>query len=527
VTEFILDRLHISKRQSAEDECNRFLNLAKDFSRLTEVPCGTEGKVDETALLLLHLFLHDYDSSKLTKTTVPNLKQVSSLKEYFGSIEAGLLSRATHLFNSLMFWIDPETQKSLEKKVNLWRSGKASSSDEEDDSEMFPFRSKLRRLEPEDVSKEQDGIFATELLSLRSISSHHKRKEQTEDEKVFALFAAAEATNSLPEEKIPAPSIASSSKVETWDRNYLLNLIGNEDIMEALIHTINSTKTNDEIQDQLFDLLGFEKLDVISTVLANRTALMKNLIKQEAIAMAARNQVNSANSASAHPVIGVRIQSAEEKYLEKIYRKEDKKAMKSGNSLSAAYNTQAEMEGGNQKNTNLVSNRGFNGSGTDAPNFDYPNVYDSYAAAKAKAGFISGTKVVLPDNMTRKVTQDCEEVEIPPEIKTVPHNAASKPLIKISDLDSTAREVFRGMETLNRIQTLVFDTAYKTNENLLICAPTGAGKTNIALLTVIHCILNNITSGVIEKNKFKVSKCCAINVLLFLDYVIVIICCLF
>lgn len=52
---------------------------------------------------------------------------------------------------------------------------------------------------------------------------------------------------------------------------------------------------------------------------------------------------------------------------------------------------------------------------------------------------------------------------------------------------------------------MVFQTAYNTNENLLICAPTGAGKTNIALLTVVHQIKQYIENDVIMKNKFKVS----------------------
>lgn len=43
-------------------------------------------------------------------------------------------------------------------------------------------------------------------------------------------------------------------------------------------------------------------------------------------------------------------------------------------------------------------------------------------------------------------------------------------------------------ETLNQIQSLVYPVAYKTNENMLICAPTGAGKTDIALLTIINTI---------------------------------------
>ena len=52
---------------------------------------------------------------------------------------------------------------------------------------------------------------------------------------------------------------------------------------------------------------------------------------------------------------------------------------------------------------------------------------------------------------------------------------------------------------------MVFETAYKSNENLLICAPTGAGKTNIAMLTILHEIKQHISQGVIKKDEFKVS----------------------
>lgn len=63
---------------------------------------------------------------------------------------------------------------------------------------------------------------------------------------------------------------------------------------------------------------------------------------------------------------------------------------------------------------------------------------------------------------------------------------------------------FKGMKRLNRIQSIVFDTAYNTNENMLICAPTGAGKTNIAMLTVLHEIRQHFHQGVLKKNEFKV-----------------------
>lgn len=50
----------------------------------------------------------------------------------------------------------------------------------------------------------------------------------------------------------------------------------------------------------------------------------------------------------------------------------------------------------------------------------------------------------------------------------------------------------------------MFETAYHTNENLLICAPTGAGKTNVAMLTILHCVEAHIENGVIQRDKFKI-----------------------
>ena len=62
------------------------------------------------------------------------------------------------------------------------------------------------------------------------------------------------------------------------------------------------------------------------------------------------------------------------------------------------------------------------------------------------------------------------------------------------------------MKTLNVIQSRVFDVAYYSNENMLISAPTGAGKTNIAMLAVLREIQNNLENGVLKKDQFKVNS---------------------
>ena len=58
--------------------------------------------------------------------------------------------------------------------------------------------------------------------------------------------------------------------------------------------------------------------------------------------------------------------------------------------------------------------------------------------------------------------------------------------------------------SLNRIQSRIFQTAFTSNQNLLVCAPTGAGKTNIAMVSVLREIGQHMRQGVIQKQDFKV-----------------------
>jgi hypothetical protein len=67
-----------------------------------------------------------------------------------------------------------------------------------------------------------------------------------------------------------------------------------------------------------------------------------------------------------------------------------------------------------------------------------------------------------------------ERVVIPP-----PRLDPSKlhPRLTISDiLDPQSARAFAGTTSLNPMQSTVFDTAFNRRENMLICAPTGAGK---------------------------------------------------
>lgn len=64
---------------------------------------------------------------------------------------------------------------------------------------------------------------------------------------------------------------------------------------------------------------------------------------------------------------------------------------------------------------------------------------------------------------------------------------------------------FQGMTQLNRIQSRVYETAMFSEENILMCAPTGAGKTNVAMLSVMHTIgMHRREDGTIDTSAFKI-----------------------
>jgi activating signal cointegrator complex subunit 3 len=67
-------------------------------------------------------------------------------------------------------------------------------------------------------------------------------------------------------------------------------------------------------------------------------------------------------------------------------------------------------------------------------------------------------------------------------------------LVPVASLPLWARLAFQGVASLNRVQSRIFPTAFRSNENMLVCAPTGAGKTNIAMIAVLREVGQHIVS---------------------------------
>ena len=128
---------------------------------------------------------------------------------------------------------------------------------------------------------------------------------------------------------------------------------------------------------------------------------------------------------------------------------------------------------------------------------NYPHVYSTHKANNLLAP--GGHKYALPMGSERKEHEKFEEFAIP-ATKTGTLGKGQK-LVEIADMDGLCRRTFTGYKSLNRMQSLVYPVAYKTSENMLVCAPTGAGKTDAAMLTILNAISHNISPSPHEQHE--------------------------
>ncbi len=305
-----------------------------------------------------------------------------------------------------------------------------------------------------------------------------------------------------------------SQKSSKYNRAWLTKHV-NPDLIEALVDLLKSSRTNDELQNELFDFLGFDKFEAIQEMLENRKLILKTLeLEQKKEIMKEKIQQNNGVIGPAPAfLIPVIVQSEKEKELMKQVRKDEKRLKSMKNALKDDEEeeelTVAKLRLSQTQNFLKLAQR--EPIFTEKPNIRvaptptqvrYPNVYDQSLEARAHIGFATGGKILLPESTERKDTKMYEQVSIPAnESATL---TVGNTRVQVESLDEIGRIAFQGTKELNRIQSIVYPTAYHTNENLLICAPTGAGKTNVAMLTIINTIRAHTDQGVIHRDKFKI-----------------------
>ncbi|SCV00381.1 LAME_0G09340g1_1 [Lachancea meyersii CBS 8951] len=134
-----------------------------------------------------------------------------------------------------------------------------------------------------------------------------------------------------------------------------------------------------------------------------------------------------------------------------------------------------------------------------------PNTLDLQQLAFDQGSEVfTAERITLPANSFKRVKPSYEEIHIPPPSPP----SAELELVPITTLPKWAKNAFPLNETthLNRIQSEVFPSAFGNDDNLLICAPTGSGKTNIAMLTILRVLSHHLDQnrGTFNLKNFKV-----------------------
>lgn len=331
---------------------------------------------------------------------------------------------------------------------------------------------------------------------------------------------------------------SNQSTKSLFNRAWLLAHINN-DVIESLLSVLKSKKSNTELQNELIELLGFDQFDILELILEHRQEILKNIDNDDKVnmmyerAVAAEQCGLSARTKSHQPVVSsqVVVQSEQEVSLLKKVRKDEKKLRTIIDAQKTAIEAEIDEDdddGGcdfgisrlklqqQQHILDTIRKQPILSKPkrpSDAMNWlttaqttkkiRYPFVFDNQLEARTHIGFVAGSKLSLPETAQRIENKLYDEINLPANTAPIDLGVGDQ-RVQIADLDEIGQRAFNGIKELNRIQSVVFERAYHSNDNLLICAPTGAGKTNVAMLSIINTIRSHTDQGVIHRDEFKI-----------------------
>lgn len=363
----------------------------------------------------------------------------------------------------------------------------------------------------------------------------------------FLIDIAVEAAPALLAENALQPNAKAAPPQASEDAAWLLGLcqqyvsatgspLDASSVAEEIWQTAQ-LKDEGAVQARLFDLLGEQGFDVLLEV-------MQGLPRVRAVIKAGLRAAAPASVSSSSSALSISASSdllydsydqdfpcpAEELDLEGLSLNQRKRALKrmekekgqrrqaagpggqfhwlSQIGFSDSYLAQEQalgLRGGAMRGIGVGHSagmdRGGGGLGSLGPegeeeDFSWVERFAETGALAAAGTLEYHEKRGLPAGTERKTGPGFEEVTIPAPAR--PPRPPDDSLEAISSLEYWAQLAFSGTKRLNAIQSRVFPTAYHSSENMLVCAPTGAGKTNIAMLSFLQLLKQHISGGEIN-----------------------------
>ncbi|CAF0874013.1 unnamed protein product, partial [Didymodactylos carnosus] len=117
--------------------------------------------------------------------------------------------------------------------------------------------------------------------------------------------------------------------------------------------------------------------------------------------------------------------------------------------------------------------------------------------------FMANKTCTLPEGSYSCQKKGYEEIYVP-SLKPMLLDP-DEVLFLITNLPRYVQPAFKNYKELNRIQSKMVKVTLETDENILLCAPTGSGKTNIALLCILREMGKHVMpDGSINTDEFKI-----------------------
>eukprot|EP00794_Sanderia_malayensis_P005235 gene5235-5896_t len=317
-------------------------------------------------------------------------------------------------------------------------------------------------------------------------------KEESEDEEdegtmetdydttLKGTLEAQEAMNKKAEEELNPHDIDAF-----WLQRELNKFYNDAEVSQAksveVLHALEHSTDERDLENKLMLLLGHEKFSIIRKLRKNRKKVLYCILL--AAAQSDKERIEIEERMKDQPDLAEILHQLSEQEPEDFMQEERAKK-------AAARRSRADAE-----------NAGDADDKTGRLNKKMLDLED--LSFKDGSHLMSNKKCQLPDGSFRKQRKGYEEVHVP-ALKPKSFKDGES-LVQISSLPKYAQAAFEGYPTLNRIQSRLCDSALKSEENILLCAPTGAGKTNVALLTILNEIGKHINmDGTINLAGFKI-----------------------
>lgn len=296
-----------------------------------------------------------------------------------------------------------------------------------------------------------------------SAATQYRNDPVAQQSALFDALGASDAAMNLLSEVAPhLHQIAASIQIQDLETVQAVN------IATAPVDTVV------DLAEERRALLRQEAWDAASVAAAARAEADEILARSSSVAATATSSSSTGSHANGTTATHTLLRASDRQALKRA----DKAAQKAAKALQRAKDAGAILDESDLLNMDGAVGRGSGGL--------QHRSHEELAAIQA-ALLPEGSRQYyddhgLPRGTIRETDSDGTQRAIIPPATTLEAGLQHPRLRVVDVIDPSLAPAFAGTSTLNPLQSAVYEAAHHSRENLLVCAPTGAGKTNVALL---------------------------------------------